>query len=84
MELKWLSQAASSVMAAVNLSQEKPLRKYQKDDSFHLGRKVGLGRRLISVASTEMVLNFCLELLHRRDTAEIFCKFFKRFSNTIQ
>lgn len=42
MELKWLSQTASSVMAAVNLSQGKALRRYQKDDSFHLG-KSGFG-----------------------------------------
>lgn len=39
MKLKWLSQTASSVMAAVNLSQGKALRRYQKDDSFHLGKK---------------------------------------------
>lgn len=45
---------------------------------------MGLGWRLICVASTEMAVNFCLELLHGRDVAEIFCKFLSRFSSSIQ
>lgn len=45
---------------------------------------MGLGWRLICVASTEMAVNFCLELLQGRDVAEIFCKFLSRFSSSIQ
>lgn len=51
------------------------LRSYQKDNGFHLEKRQVWSRDQSQLPVQKWLLNFCLELLHRRDIAEIFCKF---------